>query len=144
MKELTYVNMLKLRASYGLNGNNNIAPYRAYGVYSSANYNGVTGMLPSRPANPYLSWEKNGTWNIGFDATLFDRLDVNVDYYNRLTTDMLLDKNVPQTTGFSSNFMNIGSLENKGLEIQLDYKIFNTKEFMWSLGANIAFNKRKF
>jgi outer membrane receptor protein involved in Fe transport len=56
---------------------------------------------------------------------------------------MLLDKNVPQTTGFSSNFMNIGSLENKGLEIQLDYKIFNTKEFMWSLGANIAFNKTK-
>jgi TonB-linked SusC/RagA family outer membrane protein len=143
MKELTYVNMLKLRASYGLNGNNNIAPYRAYGVYSSANYNGVTGMLPSRPANPYLSWEKNGTWNIGFDATLFDRLDVNIDYYNRLTTDMLLDKNVPQTTGFSSNFMNIGSLENKGLEIQLDYKIFNTKEFMWSFGANIAFNKTK-
>lgn len=79
-------------------------------------------MLPSRPANPYLSHgRKNGTWNIGFDATLFDRLDVNIDYYNRLTIDMLLDKNVPQTTGFSSNFMNIGSLENKGLEIQLGF-----------------------
>jgi len=74
------------------------------------------GMLPSRPANPYLSWEKNGTWNIGLDFTLFDRLDGIIDVYNRKTTDMLLDKNVPQTTGFSSNFLNIGSLQNRGLE----------------------------
>jgi TonB-linked SusC/RagA family outer membrane protein len=143
MSDLSYVNLLKLRASYGLNGNNNIAPYRAYGVYSSANYNGVTGMLPSRPANPNLSWEKNGTWNVGLDATLFGKLDVNIDYYQRLTTDMLLDKNVPQTTGFSSNFLNIGSLQNTGLELQVDYKIINTKDLKWSLGGNIAFNKTK-
>ena len=141
MSGISEVNLLKLRASYGLNGNNNIDDYRAYGVYSSANYNGIAGMRPSRPANPYLSWEKNGTWNIGLDFTIFDKLDGNIDFYNRLTTDMLLDKNVPQTTGFSSNFLNIGSLQNQGLELQLDYKIYNTKDLTWTIGGNIAFNK---
>ncbi len=143
MSGISAINLLKLRASYGLNGNNNIAAYRAYGVYSSANYNGVTGMRPSRPANPYLSWEKNGTWNIGLDFTIFDKLDGNIDFYNRLTTDMLLDKNVPQTTGFSTNFLNIGSLQNRGLELQLDYKLYNTKDLTWTIGGNIAFNKTK-
>ncbi|MBK5194965.1 MAG: SusC/RagA family TonB-linked outer membrane protein, partial [Proteiniphilum sp.] len=143
MNDLSFVNLLKLRASYGVNGNNNIAPYRSYGVYSSAQYNGTTGMRPSRPANPFLSWEKNGTWNLGLDFTLFDRLDGNVDVYKRKTTDMLLDKNVPQTTGFSSNFLNIGSLENKGVEIQLNYDVINTNELKWDVGANIAFNRTK-
>ena len=143
LNDLSFVNLLKLRASYGLNGNNNIAPYRAYGVYSSAQYNGTTGMLPSRPANPYLSWEKNGTWNLGLDFTLFDKLDGNIDVYNRLTTDMLLDKNVPQTTGFSSNFLNIGSLRNRGVEVQLNYDIINTQNLRRDVGANIAFNRTK-
>jgi TonB-linked SusC/RagA family outer membrane protein len=143
MSDLSYVNLLKLRASYGLNGNNNIAAYRAYGVYASSAYNGSTGMNPSRPENPNLSWEKNGTWNIGVDFTLWNKFDGNIDLYNRLTTDMLLDKNVPQTTGFSTNFLNIGSLRNNGLEIQLDYDILNTRDLKWSIGGNIAFNKTK-
>src|SRR5690554_848387 len=141
MDNLDFVNLLKLRASYGLNGNNNIAAYRAYGVYASTQYNGATGMRPSRPSNPNLSWEKNGTWNLGLDFTLFDKLDGNVDVYNRKTTDMLLDKNVPQTTGFSSNFLNIGSLQNRGVEVQLNYDILNRNDLKWNVGANIAFNK---
>lgn len=143
MSDLSYVNLLKLRASYGLNGNNNIAAYRAYGVYASSAYNGATGMNPSSPENPNLSWEKNGTWNIGVDFTLWNKFDGNIDLYSRLTTDMLLDKNVPQTTGFSTNFLNIGSLRNNGLEIQLDYDILNTRELKWSIGGNIAFNNTK-
>ncbi len=141
MDNLDFVNLLKLRASYGLNGNNNIEAYRAYGVYASTQYNGATGMRPSRPSNPNLSWEKNGTWNLGLDFTLFDKLDGNVDVYNRKTTDMLLDKNVPQTTGFSSNFLNIGSLQNRGVEVQLNYDILNRNDLKWNVGANIAFNK---
>ncbi|MDD3561954.1 SusC/RagA family TonB-linked outer membrane protein [Petrimonas mucosa] len=143
MQDISFLNLLKLRASYGLNGNNNIAAYRSYGVYSSAQYNGATGMRPSRPANPYLSWEKNGTWNIGLDFTLFDKLDGNIDVYDRKTTDMLLDKNVPQTTGFSTNFLNIGSLRNRGVEFQLNYDIINNNNMKWDVGANIAFNRTK-
>lgn len=143
MENLDFVNLLKLRASYGLNGNNNISAYRAYGVYANTQYNGATGMLPSRPANPHLSWEKNGTWNVGLDLRVLDRLDANIDVYSRKTSDMLLDKNVPQTTGFSTNFLNIGSLMNRGVELQLGYDIFNTNEFAWQVGANIAFNRTK-
>jgi hypothetical protein len=100
-------------------------------------------MLPSRPENPNLSWEKNGAWNVGLDFTLFENLEGNIDVYKRKTTDMLLDKNVPQTTGFSSNFLNIGSLDNRGIEIQMDYKILNTRDLVWSVGGNISFNRTK-
>jgi TonB-linked SusC/RagA family outer membrane protein len=140
---VSFINLLKLRASYGVNGNNNISAYRAYGVYASSVYNGVTGMLPSRPENPNLSWEKNYTWNIGLDFSLFERLNGNIDVYHRTTKDMLLDKNVPQTTGFSSNFLNVGSLNNQGVEVQLNYDIFKTKDLTWNVGGNIAFNKTK-
>jgi TonB-linked SusC/RagA family outer membrane protein len=143
MKDFSFINLLKLRVTYGVTGNNNIVAYRAYGVYAATQYNGVTGMLPSRPENEKLSWEKNYTWNVGLDFSLFDRLHGNFDVYSRLTGDMLLNKNVPQTTGFSSNFMNIGSLRNSGVELQLNGDIINTKDILWNIGGNIAFNKSK-
>ena len=147
LKSLTYINMLKLRASYGVNGNNNILPYRAYEVYASTEYNGASGLRPSRPENPLLSWEMNYTWNIGLDFRVLDWLSGSVDVYNRRTKDMLLDKDVPQTTGFSTNFMNIGELSNKGVEIQLDADllrdILSPNGMTWNVGANIAFNKTK-
>jgi TonB-linked SusC/RagA family outer membrane protein len=143
MKDISFIDLLKLRASYGVNGNNNINPYRAYGVYASRIYNGVAGMAPSRPENQNLSWEKNYTWNLGVDFTLFDRFNGNIDVYSRLTEDMLLDKDVPQTTGFSSNFMNIGSLRNTGVELQLNADVIKTKDILWTVGGNIAFNNSK-
>ena len=139
-----WLSQLKIRASYGVNGNNNISAYRAYGVYGTTQYNGVTGMTPSRPDNPNLSWEKNKTWNVGLDfGFLDDRLTGSVDVYNRLTTDMLLSKSVPYTTGFGSNFMNTGSMQNKGLEIMVDGTIIRNNDWFWSVGGNIAFNRTK-
>jgi len=143
MDNISFIDLLKLRGSYGLSGNNNISPYQAYGVYASAAYNGATGMLPSSPENPNLSWEKNGAWNVGLDFTFLKDLSGSIDVYKRKTTDMLLDKNVPQTTGFSTNFLNIGSLDNRGIEIQLDYEILNTRDLVWTVGGNISFNKTK-
>ena len=139
-----WLSNLKLRASYGVNGNNNIAAYRSYGVYASGEYNGATYMAPSRPANPNLSWEKNKTWNLGVDfGFLDDRLTGSIDVYNRLTDDMLLSKSVPYTTGFGSNFMNVGSLRNRGLEIMLDWTVLRNRDWNWSVGGNIAFNRTK-
>lgn len=139
-----WLTMLKLRASYGVNGNNSISAYRAYGIYASTTYNGVTGMLPDQPANPNLSWEKNKTWNVGVDFGFFDnRLTGTVEFYDRLTTDMLLNKRVPATSGFTSNFMNIGSLKNTGIEVQLEGEIIRTDDWNWSVGANLAWNKSK-
>ena len=137
-----WLSLLKIRASYGVNGNNNIAPYRAYGVYASSSYNGGNGMLPSSPANDLLSWELNKTWNVGLDFAFFNnRLSGQIDAYTRNTSDMLLNKQVPQTSGFGSNFMNIGSMNNKGIEFQLEGDIIRTNDFVWTAGFNMAYNK---
>ncbi len=139
-----WLSQLKIRASYGVNGNNNIATYRSYGVYGTTEYNGVSGMNPSRPDNPKLSWERNKTWNAGLDFGFFDdRLTGSIDVYSRLTTDMLLSKRVPYTTGFGSNFMNTGSLRNRGVELMLEGTIFRNHDWFVSAGANIAFNRTK-
>lgn len=139
-----WLDILKIRASYGVNGNNNIVPYKAYGVYSTTQYNGTVGMKPSSPANPNLAWEKNKTWNVGVDFGFFNhRLNGSIDYYNRLTDDMLLSKSVPYTTGFGSNFMNVGSVRNRGVEIMLDGDIIRTGDWTWNVGFNISFNRSK-
>lgn len=139
-----WLSQLKIRASYGVNGNNNIAAYRAYGVYAARTINGSVGYLPSRPENPNLSWEKNRTWDVGVDFGFFDnRISGNIDYYSRITDDMLLGKEVPYTTGFGSNFMNIGSISNKGLEFMVDADVIRQGDFLWTLGGNVAFNRSK-
>ncbi len=139
-----WLSILKLRASYGVNGNNNIAAYQAYGVYATREYNGYAGMRPATPSNPNLAWEKNRTWNVGLDFGFFDyRLTGNIDVYNRLTDDMLLDKTVPYTTGFATNFMNVGSIRNRGVEIMLQGDIIRSGDWNWSAGFNIAFNRSK-
>ena len=141
LKNVDWLNTLKVRASYGVNGNNNISRYLAYGLYATSPYAGITGMLPSRVANPNLSWEKNKTWNVGVDFAFFDRLNGTIDVYQRNTEDMLLAKQVPQTSGFSSNTMNIGAVENKGVEFMLEGDIMRTGDITWSAGVNIAFNR---
>jgi TonB-linked SusC/RagA family outer membrane protein len=135
------VDLLKVRASYGLNGNNGIAAYRAYGVYSTAMYNGISGMLPSRPENQELSWEKNATWNVGLDFGFYNRVRGSVDVYERTTLDMLLNKAVPQTSGFSSNFMNTGSMRNYGVEFQFDADLIASNDCLWNVGFNVAKNR---
>ena len=138
----SWLDLLKIRASYGVNGNNGIDPYKAYGVYSSTQYNGTVGMLPAQPSNDYLSWEKNKTWNVGLDfGFLGNRIRGSVDVYDRLTDDMLLNVKVPQTTGFSTNFMNAGSMKNSGVELQLEGDILSKGDFVWTAGFNLAHNK---
>lgn len=141
LKDTDWLDVLKVRASYGVNGNDNISPYRAYGVYAASQYNGAVGMLPSTPANDDLAWEKNATVNAGVDFGFFGRINGSIDWYNRKTTDMLLSMNVPQTSGFSSNFLNIGELKNTGLEFQLEGDIIRNKDITWTAGFNLAFNK---
>ena len=139
-----WLSLAKIRASYGVNGNNNIAAYRAYGIYSTMTYGSYVGMVPSRPENPNLSWEKNRTVNVGLDLGFFDdRLTASVDWYNRNTEDMLLSKRVPYTTGFGSNFMNIGAIRNRGVEVQLEGVLINTRDVQWTAGVNVAFNRSK-
>lgn len=137
------LNVLKLRYSYGVNGNDNIAAYAHYGLYSDIVYNGITGQLPSQLQNRKLTWETNKTHNIGVDFRLFDRLSGSIDWYTRRTEDMLIDSPLPYTTGFSSQAQNVGQIRNSGIEVQLDADIFNTNDFKWSAGVNFAANRSK-
>ncbi len=144
LRRVRGVDLLKIRVSYGVNGNNGISAYNAYGVYGATTYNGTTGWLPSSPSNEDLSWEKNATWNVGIDFGFFgSRFNGTIDVYSRTTKDMLLSVQVPYTTGFSSNLMNCGKMRNTGIELELDGDIISTPDFYWNIGGNIAYNKNK-
>lgn len=142
MEGIEPINALKLRASYGVNGNDNIDTYEQWGVYSSNQYNGATGMFPSQPKNDDLTWEVNNAFNVGIDYTIFERISGSVDYYNRTTTDMLLDTPTSSTYGFTMMRQNIGSLRNSGIEALINVKILN-KKVKWDVGLNLAHNKSK-
>lgn len=138
----------KLRASYGLSGNNafsNFYPYAA--LLASENYvfNNVlaSGMRPTSPENRTLSWEKNQQFDIGIDLGFFNnRLFITADYYDRLTKDLLLSVNVPTITGFTTVVQNIGRMQNRGWEFSASSRNL-TGEFSWNTNANISFNRNK-
>ena len=143
MSGVDAVDLLKIRASYGITGNNNIGAYNQYGLYTTVTYNGFTGMFPASPSNDNLSWEKNKSWNLGVDFRVFKKLYGSIDLYKRTTDDMLLFKGLSRTSGFSSALQNIGSMENKGIEFQIDYDAIQTKDWNWTVGFNIAANKNE-
>jgi len=143
MNDIDWIDVAKLRLSYGVNGNNNISVYQQYGTYASSNYNGVTGLRTSTPANPDLSWEKNYAWNVGIDFRFLKRFSGSIDVYSRKTTDMLLAKAQSYTSGFGSATTNIGSMRNTGFEFQFDAEILNKGDWKWNAGFNIAHNKSK-
>lgn len=136
-----WLDFLKLRVSYGINGNDNIDSYMAFGTYTTVAYNNITAISKSTPANPDLSWETNKSFNAGVDFSFLKKFSVNVDLYKRITEDMLLKKPVSMTSGFSSNTVNIGAMENKGLEIQLSANVIRNKDWNWNIAGNISFNR---
>lgn len=144
MQNLTTLSFLKFRASYGLTGNASIPNYRYLAQYSGVAYGGESGLTPSQIPNPELRWEKTAQYDIGFDFGLFnDKLTGEIDYYNKQTTDLLLNTPVPSTSGFTSQFRNVGSLENKGVEVVLNYTVFRNKDWNITIGGNYAANRNK-
>jgi len=139
----------KLRASYGINGNaSGIGAYTLQGSYGSSNgsfnYNGNISYLITELPNPNLRWEKTATFEVGADLSFFaNRLNTNLTYYNRLTSDKYAALSFPTSTGFSSVTNNNGEFRNQGIEIELSGKIIDSKDWTWSASGNIAFNKNK-
>jgi TonB-dependent starch-binding outer membrane protein SusC len=141
---LSGISFLKLRASYGLTGNAGIPNYRYLAQYSGIAYGGESGLVPSQIPNPELRWEKTAQYDIGLDFGLFnDRLTGEIDYYNKQTSDLLLNTPVPSTSGFTTQFRNVGSLENKGIELMLNYMIVRNSDLSISVGGNYAANRNK-
>lgn len=147
MKELPWISEWKWRYSWGENGNNGIPDYRAYGSINPSNYAfGGTlsnGYVPGSLANPDLHWEKTKSSNYGVDlGFLNNRILLSADYYNKFTSDLLLNVPVALSTGFSSGFVNIGHVNNQGIEFDLNTQNLQG-QLQWQTGFNIAFNKNK-
>ena len=144
MEDLTFVNDLKVRVSYGINGTLPSGYYSHLNLYSFGfNYQDKPGSAPTTIANPDLGWEKNKNLNIGFDTRLFDRLSIAFDYYDRQTEDLLQDVPVSMTTGFSTTLKNVGSMVNRGVEIDINYDVLADTPLKWSTGLVLSHNKNK-
>ncbi len=144
MSNLEFLSTLKVRSSYGVNGNGDIGNYTwrptfGYGL----NYNSTPGGAFNNLGNTELTWEQNKPFDAGIDLGFFqDRLNITVDYYERTTSDMLLNRQISRTTGFSSVLQNIGEMKNRGVEVTISgYPIDGA--FKWNTNFNIAFNKNK-
>lgn len=148
LKNSKTISNLKLRTSVGLTGNSEIPPYQSdasLGSYTAVlNNTRVTGVGTSRIANPDLKWEKTAQFDAGLELGLLqNRISLEGDIYYRKTTDMLLDQPLPRSSGYASIRKNIGSMENKGLELTLNTVNVSTKNFSWNTTFNISMNRNK-
>lgn len=139
-----FLNFLKLKASYGETGNNEIPDFASRGLYTYAAYGGQAGQHPSQLPNPNLKWETTLGTDFGVEfGILNSRLEFEVDYYKRKTKDLLLDVQVPGTSGFESQLQNIGNLNNKGFEIEINSTNISSKIFRWTSSVNFSVNKNE-
>lgn len=148
IKNLNVFHNLKLRASYGLIGN------QAIGVYQSlASLNVVsptlggekqTGYLLGNIANPDLKWETTSQFDLGLEAAFWGgRLSVELDYYHKITSDLLMNVEIPWTSGYKTQLQNMGKVRNQGVEMMLNATLINTKDWSWDLNFNISRNRNK-
>jgi len=150
LKEAKWIDLLKIRGSYGALGNiNNVGNYDYFQNYNNSlnyNFNGqsVPGISEAQPANPSLGWEKVVITDVGIDLGLLNnKLNITADYYMKKTDDILLAYNVPVEVGVMSNpSQNIGKLQNEGFEVSLNYNN-QVRDFTYSVGGNVAYNKNK-
>ncbi|WP_460636965.1 SusC/RagA family TonB-linked outer membrane protein [Larkinella harenae] len=147
LKGNAVINDLKLRASYGLSGNQEIPQYQSLATLGTqnANFNNtvVIGVGPSRVANPDLRWETTAQMDIGIDVgVLNNRITLTADYYNKKTTDLLLSVPLPFVSGYASALQNLGSIRNQGFELGINSTNL-TGGFKWTTAFNIAANRNK-
>ena len=142
------VTSLKLRGSYGVNGNlGTLGDFQAGGLYSGTSngfansYNGQSAIVNSQIANPGLKWEQSQTFNAGFDLGFNnDKIRLIGDFYNKLTSDLLTNLTLPSNSGFSTVLTNLGGLRSKGFELELNANVYNQNDLKINLGANVSHN----
>jgi iron complex outermembrane receptor protein len=151
MKDVKWVNDLKLRAGYGVTGNQDgLTPYKTLELYGASDkyYDSgswLTGYKISQNANPDLKWEQTAMLNVGLDFTLFNRrLNGTVEWYDKRTKDMLYSYSVPSPPYLYTSMMaNVGDMKNQGVEVMLNYNAVHTKDFNWTTTLNLAHNKNE-
>ncbi len=136
-----WIDELKFKISYGENGNDNVEAYRYITYYNIVNSNDAVSLTPAAYGNKKLSWEKNAKFNMGFDFSLFKgRLAGGIEYYANKTRNMIQAMPLPYTFGYTSFLDNIGSMVNRGVEINLRGDVIRNKNLTWTLYANMTSN----
>lgn len=148
MKNINVVSDMKFRLSYGVSGNNRIADYLyqynfdTQGIRYALNETIIPGYAATYMANPDLKWEATTSRNIGLDVDLFkSKLQVTIDAYINTTKDLLVNAPIPSSSGYTTQLINIGNTENRGVEVQIGTNIINTKSFTWKVDFNTGFNR---
>jgi TonB-dependent starch-binding outer membrane protein SusC len=141
------VNTLKIRSSYGSTGNQEIGEYQSLSTLSSVKYlfgdQIYTGFTPTRIANDDLGWELTNQFDAGIDVGIFNnKVSLTIDAYRKTTKNLLLDVQIPYTSGFTSSLQNFGSVQNQGIEFGINTAL-SSNDFSWTSNFNIAFNKNK-
>ena len=134
---------LQIKYSVGSTGNSEIGNYRSLGLTATTQYNGDAGLVIAQPSNKELGWEKQIQSNVGLTARLFDRVNIDINYYNRKTKNMLMSTPLAYTTGFSSMMLNVGQLTNNGVEVEVSYDAFRSRDAFVNVYANFAYNANK-
>ena len=149
IKQMNVFSNLKLRASWGVTGNQAIAPYSTLGLLNGQQYSFGTGtsyqgFTLGNPPNPNLKWETTKQWDIGLDASLLGgRINLTMDYFNKNTEDLLLQKTIPDYDGGGSQWVNLGSVANKGFEFSVNVIPVKTNNFSWSSTLNLTSYKSR-
>ena len=145
LSDSKFVDDLKLRASWGQTGNNRIGDFAANSQFGGGfNYSNIGGIGPAQIANPNLQWETSTQYDLAVDFSLADyRLNGSLDFYLKETEDILLLAPLPRSSGFNNVNQNIGSMDNKGVELELNGDVVRAGDFTWNLSGNIAANKNE-
>ncbi|MDO6390095.1 TonB-dependent receptor [Pontibacter sp. BT731] len=137
------IHLFKVRSSYGVTGNANIGDFAALDLYQfNVQYANQPGGFPRRLVNPNLTWEKAHTFDVGLEVGLYSRATLTVDFYNRTNKAILQDVPLSSATGFYWQTQNIGSVRNKGIDIELSTQNL-TGNFTWETDLNLSFNRNK-
>ena len=133
-----------VKASFGTVGNQDLGWYAARGFYESgANYHNIPGMVPTSISNRQLTWEVSNKFDIGTELSFFNRYNMNVDFYNEVTSDALYSVPLSKTTGMSSMVQNIGKIQNRGVELSVDGTFVKTRDLSLTAYANATINNNK-
>ncbi len=144
MESVEWVNMLKVKASYGLQGNDAIGSFRYTDMFALSNSNGAYAVGFDRKGNENITWETSKNLNVGLEFDLWNkRLSGSVEVFNREVSDMLFWRPTPLSAGYSGYYDNIGTMANRGVEIVLNSNIINTNDVKWSASANAAMIKNE-
>ena len=144
LEDVEWLNKLNVRVSYGTTGNSGISEYLANGLIgSSSQYDGKETWGLSQVENPDLTWETVESTNIGINARLFDLVDLEIEFYNKNTKDMLMEIPYSYATGFSGGYGNIGNMNNKGIDVTLGFNVINTKDMTFNVSGTFNYNKNE-